>query len=152
MNKGLVRWLCVLALVFATFIFNTTEFIPIALLSDIGGQLLLFFAWNFGSLLAGRVAIALKHALFWSITAALAVRVAPSGKGNQALSLLNMGTVLAKTLPKLPSANSGSPAGRPAVIGQTQESDNTILSVPILRHTAMSSRLPKKWRACQNKK
>ncbi len=77
MNKGLVRWLCVLALVFATFIFNTTEFIPIALLSDIGGQLLLFFAWNFGSLLAGRVAIALKHALFWSITAALAVRVAP---------------------------------------------------------------------------
>ena len=157
-NALKVAYLRVLVFACAAFVVNTTEFIPVALLSDIGqsfglpvsqvglmitvyawvvtlmslpfmlltanierkkllmgvfavfiaGHVLSVFAWNFEILLLSRTVIALSHALFWALTAALVMRVAPKGKRQQALGWLSLGTSMAMIL--------GLPLGR--MIGQ----------------------------------
>ncbi|SBS29587.1 Sugar efflux transporter [Marinomonas spartinae] len=153
------QYLRVILMGIAAFIVNTTEFVPVGLLSSIAqnfsitpahagwmltvyawivalmslplmlltgkmdrktlllasfvlffiSHILSVFAWCFEALLISRIGIAFAHAIFWSITASIAIRVAPWGKKNFALSVLATGTGLAMVL--------GVPLGR--LIGES---------------------------------
>lgn len=170
-------WWQIAALAGAGFVFTTSEFSPVGLLTDIaasfdmpiantgliltvyawivalaslpfmliagdierkrlligvfclfiGGQIIAATAWSFPVLLAARACVALAHAVFWSITGAIVVRLAPSEQKSKALSILVSGNMLATIL--------GLPLGR--FIGQTFGWRSTFGIIAILATTLL---------------
>ena len=132
------KWIPLITLTILGFTFNTTEYIPIGLLTDIGsdfglsesqaGMIITVYAWvvmiaslplmmlfakmefkkllilivglfvlshiassvaiGFNSLMGSRIGVALCHAIFWSITPPLAVKIAPDGKKSLGLAMI----------------------------------------------------------------
>ena len=62
------------------------------------GNFLCSLAQSFYSLFACRLVIAFAHAVFWSVTPALAVRLSPKGKHNTGLAIVSGGAILATVL------------------------------------------------------
>ena len=139
-HMTLRHWLALSGLTFAAFIFNTSEFVPIGLLTDIKedfhlteasvGMLISVYAWvvmllslplmimvsrmemrrlmlwliglfgvcqvmsylsgSYAMLMASRIGVACTHAIFWSIVAPMAVRMAPEKHKALALSMVVM--------------------------------------------------------------
>ena len=135
------QWLALIGLTFSAFVFNTSEFMPIGLLTDIAadlgvsegqagmvitvyawavmllslplmmassrfgyrglliaviavfaaGQALSYLATGFAMLVVARLVVACAHAVFWSITTPMAVRVAPPKYQALAISMVSAG-------------------------------------------------------------
>lgn len=64
----------------------------------ISSHILAGFAWDFISLMIGRIGIACAHAVFWAITTPLAVRLAPNGKRAKAMGFIVAGSSMAIVL------------------------------------------------------
>ena len=166
------HWLALSGLTFSAFIFNTSEFVPIGLLTDIKedfhlteasvGMLISVYAWvvmllslplmimvsrmemrrlmlwliglfgvcqvmsylsgSYAMLMASRIGVACTHAIFWSIVAPMAVRMAPEKHKALALSMVVTGSSVAMVL--------GMPLGR--MIGLHLGWRMTFLSIAVI--------------------
>ena len=157
LKNSFTSWLPLIGLTFAVFVFNTSEFMPIGLLTDIAfdlnisdtraGLLISVYAWvvalmslplmilvskmelkrlllgitalfvvshvisaiadGYYMFMLSRIGVACAHAIFWSISSPLAVRIVPNGRRALGLSTIATGSSVAMVI--------GLPLGR--VIG-----------------------------------
>ncbi len=144
-KMGLRSWLPLLGITLSAFIFNTSEFMPIALLTDmatdlgvsesvagivitvyawsvmvlslplmmfasrfalkrvlmcvicvfLAGQVLTVLSGSYAMLAAGRIVVAMGHAVFWSIASPIAVRLVPEKFTSLALGMVVTGSSVA---------------------------------------------------------
>lgn len=144
-KMGLRSWLPLLGITLSAFIFNTSEFMPIALLTDmaadlsvsesVAGSVITVYAWSvmllslplmmfasrfalkrvlmcvicvflagqvitvasgsYWMLVAGRIVVAMAHAVFWSIASPIAVRLVPGRFSSLALGMVVTGSSVA---------------------------------------------------------